>query len=497
MIATVCSLKRGVRNVIRNPIRLVLVVVLLGASLTFTAAMLGLNAGSQNQIAQIRQEVGTTISIAPANSGFGQTFGTIGPKQVTKTSDTTNVVRVVQTVQGRYAGSNLYGTAKLPKQFQQFGFQRFGSGGSGTGSGGSSGFPGGTGGNRSGGGPSFRRQLINGGKGKTIEPTVTGVTGAANGITLSGGSLKMLRGRDLATGDAKAHVAIMSTALAKANKLSIGSTFKFNGTVTKLVGEYTVIGATASPFLGTSAANDTLVVPVKLGEKALKLSGVTSLTAYAYTASDVNSVVNSLTKSLGNSVTVTSDSSQYASTLTSLNSTGRNIQAALIASIITAALVIVFAVFIIVRERTREIGVLKAIGASGTNIVAQFTTEVLGMSLAASAVAAVLLAAFGGTIASKFNVSTAQPSALPGTGPGGGFRTGGFPGGGGGFTGTPQFTRFARNLPPLHTDPLTAGLTGSSLLILLGLAIGLAVVASWVPTWYVSRLRPARVLSNA
>ena len=51
-------------------------------------------------------------------------------------------------------------------------------------------------------------------------------------------------------------------------------------------------------------------------------------------------------------------------TLEALGAVQRNTLGGLVAALITGALVIVFAVFLIVRERTREIGVLKALGAS-------------------------------------------------------------------------------------------------------------------------------------
>jgi putative ABC transport system permease protein len=58
----------------------------------------------------------------------------------------------------------------------------------------------------------------------------------------------------------------------------------------------------------------------------------------------------------------------------------------------TGALVIVFAVFLIVRERTREIGVLKALGASSWHITGQFAVEVLVLSGISAVLAAALLA---------------------------------------------------------------------------------------------------------
>jgi len=61
---------RSIRNVLRSPIRLILVVTLLGASLMFVAAMVSLDTSSQQQLAAVRKQIGTTISIeyAPQQS---------------------------------------------------------------------------------------------------------------------------------------------------------------------------------------------------------------------------------------------------------------------------------------------------------------------------------------------------------------------------------------------------------------------------------------------
>ena len=480
MIATFGSLKRGVRNVLRNPIRLVLVVVLLGASLTFTAAMVALNASAQNQISRVRQQVGTGITITPPNSFGSQVAAILTSAQITKATSAAHVIGYTESVSQRYTGTNLYGSAKLPKQFQQFGFQRFGSGtppGSGTGT---RTFPGGrTGGSGSGGGFTFRRHSINTAKGGTIQPTVTGVTGAAAKVTLTGGgTVKIVSGHDLSSSTANSKVALMSRALAKANKLKIGSTFKLNGTKVKLVGLYTT---------GNSFTDNSIVIPLKVAQKIFKINGITSLTVYVDTAANVNPVAATLQKQLGSNTNVVTQSQNYATTYSALNSTSNNIKSALVASLITAALVIVFAVFIIVRERTREIGVLKAIGASSTNIVTQFTAEVMTLSVSAAVVAAVLLGIFGSQIAKAFDISTTPASSASG-----------FPTPGGGFAGT--FAPRLRGLtasPSIATGNLSAGLNAQSLLVILGLAVVLAVVASWIPTWYVSRVRPARVLASA
>src|SRR5260370_21847758 len=54
---------RSIRNVLRSPVRLILVVTLLGMSLMFVAAMASLATNSQQQLAAVRKQIGTTITI--------------------------------------------------------------------------------------------------------------------------------------------------------------------------------------------------------------------------------------------------------------------------------------------------------------------------------------------------------------------------------------------------------------------------------------------------
>jgi ABC-type antimicrobial peptide transport system permease subunit len=62
-------------------------------------------------------------------------------------------------------------------------------------------------------------------------------------------------------------------------------------------------------------------------------------------------------------------------------------------------------VFLTVRERTREIGVLNALGASSWHVIGQFGVEVLGLSGIAAVVTAGLLALAGPAIATTFDLS--------------------------------------------------------------------------------------------
>ena len=187
----------------------------------------------------------------------------------------------------------------------------------------------------------------------------------------------------------------------------------------------------------------------------------------------MNALVSRLKSELGSSIDVVAQATLYQETLGALDSVQGNIFTTLIVAIVTAALVIVFAVMMIVRERVQEIGLLKAIGASHWQVVSQFAVEVLSLSLIAAVVAALLLAVVGGTLASKFDPA---PSSA-------------------GFGGGSRFGALAVGPVAAGTSaPFSAGLSAGSLILVLGLGVLLAVVASVIPAWYVARIKPADVL---
>ncbi len=443
------TVKRGVINVFRNPVRMVIVVLLLGLCLMFVAAMVAMNASVQNRLAQIRGDVGTNMTISPAGSfgPFGSSSSSSGTTsvltdaQVTQIENTPGVVKTEPTVTQFYTGSNLK-TATPTTQ------------GGGGGFGGGRGF----------GGGSFRS-----------EPIVYGADALSDVSFFGASTATLVSGRDLTSADANANVALMSQAMAQANSLSLNQTFTVQSTTLTLVGMYTT---------GTNFADNSILLPVKTAERLFSLSGVTSVTAYADSINDVSTVASKIESELGSGFSVVTQQDIINNTTSALDSTQKSIEGTLIASIVVAALVIIFAVFLIVRERNQEIGILKAIGASNFRVITQFAAEILTFSVIAAAVAALLLVAFGQPLASIFSIVSAGGGRGGFGGGRGGFGGGFF--GGGGFAGGGRFT-----------NPLSSPLTPESLLILLGLGIVLAVLASVVPAWYVARLKPARVLRQA
>ncbi|HLX40564.1 MAG TPA: FtsX-like permease family protein [Ktedonobacteraceae bacterium] len=431
---------QGVRNVLRNPLRLLLVVLLLGASLMLVAAMVSLNSSAQQQLANVHKEVGTAITInyattdsqsaVPQGGGvfFNQATATPIPNSaVTQAKSLPGVASVEESLRRTDTNSALTTTTIQTPD----------------------------------------------GRSISIPPSVYGISTGATHFTLTGGSTPTLvTGRSFQTSDANAYVAMMSQTLANTNTLSVGSAFTLKGKTFTIIGLYT----TDQTF-----ADNSLVVPLAVMQNVFSVNGVDSITVYAQSYEQVDALATRLRTTLGKAYDVVTEASTYTSTISALNTAQNSIQLALVVSIITATMVIIFAVFITVRERTIEIGTLKAIGASHWQVIRQFWGEVLALSAVAALLAVLLLVSLGPLISQLFNVST--PSTTPTTP--GGFRGGPF------GAGRALFATPAANLN-VHLSSAT--LNAQALLIIIGLGMGLAVLTSVIPAWYVARIKPAEVL---
>ena len=200
--------------------------------------------------------------------------------------------------------------------------------------------------------------LITAPTGQQINTPLT-VNGIANDSTtftiMEGVTPTLVAGRGFRNSETNADVAMMSQAAAQANQLSVGSTFPLNGTTFTLIGLYT----TSNPL-----ADSTIVIPMATMEKVFKINGVDSITATAASYEQVETVATQLRRVLGKQFDVVTQTAQYRDVFSALRVAQQSIQVALVVSFLIAAVVIVFAVLMLVRERTAEIAILKTIGAS-------------------------------------------------------------------------------------------------------------------------------------
>jgi len=405
--------RRAIRNLIRSPLRTGGIVAILSVSIGLALIMVTVHGATENQLGSIGTQIGTEITIQPAGRfGMMGGNGTLAQEDVDKLSDISHVVSVQESVQTQYTGDSLESAVE--------------QGGQGGGS-----FPGG-----------FRMGIM-----------VMGFDTATENPTLTGGAqMDIVEGRYFTADENDADVMIVGQALADKNSLTIGSTVGINGTPVGVIGIYDS---------GQVFGNNMLVMPIGTVQRLFSLSGVTSVTVQADDVNNVDAVVSSIREIFPESVAdVTTAQDMYQRINSSVASAQSTSQMAMIVAFIVAGVVILFAVFLMVRQRVKEIGILKAIGASNRQIELQLGGEALGMSVMAAIIGALITYPLAQKVANLLVAS-----------PGGGF--------GGGIT---------------RVAGINIAVSPEVFLYALGIAIALAVAASIFPAWYISRIKPAEVL---
>jgi len=447
------------------------VVVILAVAIALSISMLIARSAVTAKINSVRSTTGTTVTISPA--GFFGFSGGGTPLEQTKVDallNLPNVVALQATLSEELSSSQTSLKTPTPTGFLG---QRFGQG-SFSGSGG--GFGGST--------HSFILPVRVIG---TNDPG-TAVTGGANG----GGTEKLVRGAAFVP-TSNADVAVIGQTLATKNKLSVGSTFTAWSTKISVVGIYTS---------GSSFADADVLMPLATVQRLASASNqLTGATITVNNISNVSSVATAVSKALGSNASVTSTEQTVAAQLAPLDSVKSISTYTLFGAVAGAALILLLSMLMIVRERRREIGVLKAIGATNGSVITQFVAESTTFTLLGALVGLVGGVALSNPITSALvNASTTAQTGFNGfvrPGGAGGFGAGGNgfapPGGGGHFGGGFgfHFHGFANTLTQLHTS-----VGWSTLVFALIMAIVIASIGSSVAASTIVRISPAEVLRS-
>ncbi len=462
------ALRRGVRNAFRNAMRSVGVVVILAVAIALSISMLIARDAVSAKINTVRASTGNTITVSPAGFFGGQGGGTpLTTAEITSLLNIKDVtaVQALLTEQLTTSKTNL----KTPITAGSLGRQFGGSGSF------SGGFGGGTG--------TFTIPIRVIG---TNSPG-TSLVGGANG----GGTEKLISGKAFSA-TSTADVAVVGKDLATKNKLKVGSTFTAWGETVTVVGIYDA---------GSTFANADVLMPLATVQKLADATNeVTGATVVVNDISNVSTVSAAITKELGSKADVTSTEATVATELAPLNSVKDISTYTLVGAVIGAAIILLLSMLMIVRERRREVGVLKALGATNRSVITQFVAESTTFTVLGAVVGFLVGVVISSPITSALvNASGGGTSSGPGgfvRGTGGGFGNGGSgftppTGGSGGFGGFGGFRGFGSTLTQLHTS---AG--WSTLVFALLAALVIAALGSSVAAASITRIRPAEVLRS-
>ncbi|MDD3244075.1 MAG: ABC transporter permease [Eubacteriales bacterium] len=179
---------------------------------------------------------------------------------------------------------------------------------------------------------------------------------------------------------------------------AVGETFTISGYT------FTVVGVLESEGDSSTGSGDTqIILPFTLAERIFSQKGITSFYVSAASADEVTAAQTATTDYLD--VLFDGDSDRYnvfnqTSMLETLNEATATLTMMLggiaAISLLVGGIGIMNIMLVSVSERTREIGIRKAIGAARSNILSQFLIEALAVSLLGGLLGLVL--AWGGLL---------------------------------------------------------------------------------------------------
>jgi putative ABC transport system permease protein len=463
---------RGIRNAFRNVVRTISVVVILGLSIGLSIVMLAARHSVTDKVTATLSSIGNTVTIGPPGYSAGGLLG--------KFLTTAELAPIAHLHGVTSLDESLDGSAEAFDSAQSTAGGRFHSSVAAPNAAGvpanfktsarklspkvaltSLRYPGSL---------AFARQGLACDP-KPCTPPLSYLTVYFSGsnqptdpVNIGASALRIVNGRPI-SGTTSADVAMVSTAMARRNGLKVGSTFTAYGKTFAVA----AIFATDS-----QSGNDTVVLPLPVLASLTGRTGqVFSAVVTVATLSELAPVTSGIERTLGplaNVVSYTADADKAVSSLDGVQS----IALYSLAGAVTAAVVILLLVMVmIVRERKREIGILKAIGASNGRIMAQFTTEAVTFTVLGLAVGVA-----GGLIAAS-PVTSALVSHS-GVSADTGAR---------GIFGAPS--PFLAHLSDINAQvgwPVIAGALAAAVLV--------AVLASAATTWMIGRIRPAEVLRS-
>lgn len=444
---------RGIRNTFRNKVRGGAVVLVLAIVIGLTLSMLVANEAVAGRLDEVRGKLDTTVTASPG-------FGGKGAEPEPLTEDQLSAVRAVEHVAA--ATGIVRGMLESPSTGDED--------------------------------PNGPKAFVSGGGAKGTTNLVSGVDSSALGAPAGmkfpvetsgtdgtvdgrGDALDITDGRLLEASDTRG--AVVSDQLAAKNGLSVGSTF------TAFDETFTVVG------IATSGGTFDNVGVVMLTQTLMDLGDQTGYNTIVATADDVANlatVTARMGEVLGGTVEVHAETETALQATSGLETVERITRLGFLICLLCAAIIVFFTLALTVRERRKEVGVLKAIGANTRGIVGQFGIEAVTVVLAAT-ILGLGVAALTSNVIADVLVSTNTPAAEDGNAK---------------MQGMPANGKAVKVIGPNGTDKVesaadlmgevTAGLGWSTLGIGAVSALGIAVLGAAAPAWLIARVRPAEVL---
>jgi len=457
------AVNRGVRNAFRNVIRTGSIVIILSISIGLIIAMLAARQAVDDRIESLKSSVGNTISVSPAGvMGFEGGGEALTTDNIAKLDDVKHVSNVTSTLTDRLTADD---TTDLESSIDvgSLGQRRANENNSTSGSSSSSDSS-----------LSNERGVMSSGFGNPMTSiTITGTNDMSRASIFGGSTVSWTSGKAL---DASIDTdnAVIGKALAEKNNLKVGDTFTAYSTKLTVVGIYDA---------GTDFANNGVFVSLASLQRISDQSdSVTGASVTVDNVDNLESTTTAISKALGDSADVTNSQETVDQLTLPLKGVQSITLFSLIGAIVAGAVIILLTMIMIVRERRREIGVMKAIGASNIGIMKQFVAESITLTALALIVGTVIGITASAPLTSLLvdtNSSTSQTAGRGQGAPNRSFRmTGGFG----------ASRQALENIESSVGVQIIAAGVGATLLI--------AILGSAIPSLMISKIKPAEAMRS-
>lgn len=361
-------ISRGIKNAFRNNIRTFSIVVILSISIAMALIMFISLKTVNNKIDSIKSNIGNFLTVSPAGiRGFEGGGELLTSDDVAKISQISGVSKVASTLMDHLSSAN---TNLQPAQDAgSFGQRQRSENGDVTPN-----APSSTSGDTS----SHGFQM----------PVMVSATSDLSIISSLNISQLNVTSGQLFNSASNENVAILGSALAAKNNLAVGSTFQAYSKDIKVVGIFDG---------GNQFANTLAIMPITTLQNLSGQTGqINSVIVQTSSIDQLSSVETEIKNQLGSKTDVTSNQDTSNNALEPLRNIKSIAAYSLVGSVIAGGIILFLAMIMIVRERRREIGVLKAIGSTNVGIVNQFIVEAMVLTFLSS-----VLGIIGGALLSN------------------------------------------------------------------------------------------------
>jgi putative ABC transport system permease protein len=450
---------RGIRNTFRSSVRTISVVVILGLSIGLTLVMLAARHSVSAKVTTTLSSIGNTLTIGPPGYAAGGLLGK--PLTVAELAPIARLLGVTGIDERLGGAAQTSGTTHNPCPR---GARCHGSAGQHSIKLGST--------NLKSPMSLAARRVGLACEPKPCTPPVTGSqpvyfsgsTQPANPVNIGASTLRIVSGRAI-SGATQADVAMVSTELARKNGLRVGSIFMAYGKAL----------TTAAIFdTDNQSADNTVVTSLPVLQRLAGTPGQV-MTAVVTVASlaQLPATTSAIERLLGPRASVVSNLADAHKAIGDLDGVESIALYSLAGAVGTAVVILVLVMVMIVRERKREIGILKAIGASNRRIMAQFTTEAVTFTVLGLVLGLVVGFVAAGPITSTLVSGSGASSATGGAGL---FR--------------------APNPFLSHLTDISAQVGGAVIPGAVVAAVLVAILASTATTWMIGKIKPADILRS-